>query len=119
MGLLFWSVCLSIIGVGSTFNIFIATVGGRTFLYGDSPITPDQKIDWILERTGLVIASRPPGAPNITYNGRCTGGYCALYTNGTLRMDNLTPSDNGTYTMTLDSGAVQVIERVQLDVYCK
>ncbi|XP_075696964.1 pregnancy-specific beta-1-glycoprotein 9-like [Rhinoderma darwinii] len=116
MGFLLWSIFLSTIGTVSAITHFNALVGGTTFLSSTSPASPDQQIDWNLDASGSVIATRRPGIDS-TYAGRCVGGKCTLFANGTLRMDQLLVSDNRSYTVTLRTGGVQFKEQVQLNVY--
>ncbi|XP_040271481.1 pregnancy-specific beta-1-glycoprotein 9-like [Bufo bufo] len=113
MDLVLWSLLLSTIGAASAIN---AAIGGTAFLSGQSPVSPNQQVDWIVDVRGTVIATRLPGA-NSMYAGRCIGGRCILHDNGTLQMEQLLVTDNGTYTMKLQAGVVVITEKVQLNVY--
>ncbi|XP_075117970.1 hemicentin-1-like, partial [Leptodactylus fuscus] len=103
-------------GAGSAVTLFYGAIGEAAFLSGGTAVTPNQKIDWSLDTAGRLIASRLPSGI-VSYSGRCDGGQCTLYPNGTLRMDQLTPADNRTYTVTLREGGRNITELVQLNVY--
>ncbi|XP_073426870.1 cell adhesion molecule CEACAM1-like [Dendrobates tinctorius] len=116
MGLLLWSVFLCSIGTVATISQFNASTGGTAFIFSSSPASPDHRIDWNLDTAGATIATLiPSNSP--TYAGRCKGGKCTLFINGTLRMDQLVSSDNRSYLVTFQFGGVQIKVQVQLNVY--
>ncbi|XP_069802548.1 V-set and immunoglobulin domain-containing protein 10-like [Dendropsophus ebraccatus] len=109
-----WMVFLP--AIAPTTPQFNAAVGGTVFLHGNTLARPDQRIDWDLVASGSIIATRLPGL-NPTYGGRCAGNKCMLFANGTLHVDQITSSDNTTFSVTLSLAIQTINEKVQLTVY--
>ncbi|XP_073512003.1 cell adhesion molecule CEACAM1-like isoform X2 [Phyllobates terribilis] len=116
MGLLLWSVFLCYIGPVATITQFNSFVGGTAYIFPNSPANPDHRIDWNLGTVGETIATLLPYS-SPTYAGRCNGGKCTLYINGTLQMDDLVSSDNRSYSASFQAGGVLIKEEVRLNVY--
>ncbi|XP_073512001.1 cell adhesion molecule CEACAM1-like isoform X2 [Phyllobates terribilis] len=116
MGLLLWSVFLCYIGTVATISQFNASIGGTAFIFPNLPASPDHRIDWNLDTAGATIATLLPSS-RPTYGGRCNGGKCTLFINGTLQMDQLTSTDNRSYSVSFQAAGVQIKVQVQLNIY--
>ncbi|XP_069597460.1 carcinoembryonic antigen-related cell adhesion molecule 1-like isoform X3 [Ranitomeya imitator] len=116
MGLLLWSVFLGTIGMVATIRQFNASIGGTAFISPSSPASPDHRIDWNFDIAGSTIATLIPSS-SPTYAGRCNGGKCRLFTNGTLQMDQLVSSENRSYSVSLQFEGKLIKEEVKLNVY--
>lgn len=101
------------------FAQFSGLIGGSMYIYAkDVEVTLDHQISWKVDGAATAIASLVPFS-NPTYSGRCNAGKCELFFNGTLRMDQLTSSDNRTYRLTAMLANLEVTEHVLLYVYSK
>ncbi|XP_077312914.1 uncharacterized protein LOC143933776 isoform X5 [Lithobates pipiens] len=81
--------------------------GGSVYFYESIPVEANPAIQWIFKDD--IIAQRFPGGTPV-----CVGQYagrCALYVNGTLRLDRLTSADDGNYTMTAQYPNTTLIKR--------
>ncbi|XP_077116007.1 cell adhesion molecule CEACAM1-like isoform X4 [Ranitomeya variabilis] len=116
MGLLLWSVFLCTIGMVATISQFNASIGGTAFISPISPASPDYRIDWNFDTAGATIATLIPSS-SPTYAGRCNGGKCTLFINGTLQMDQLISSENRSYSVSFQAEGKLIKEEVKLNVY--
>ncbi|XP_072282474.1 pregnancy-specific beta-1-glycoprotein 7-like isoform X3 [Pyxicephalus adspersus] len=111
-----WTLIFSadVLSVLAQFN---SHVGGSAYLYAkNTEVTLQHYITWKVEGVTAAIASLSPGL-TASYSGRCTAGKCQLFSNGTLRVDQLTTADNKTFIITTKLGNVEVNEQVKLDIY--
>ncbi|XP_068098336.1 carcinoembryonic antigen-related cell adhesion molecule 6-like [Hyperolius riggenbachi] len=108
-------VLLHVIGAESLYKVQNGILGGYVYFYETVSAEDNPAVTWSF-RNAIIAQRFPGGTP------RCIGPYagrCSLFVNGTLRLDNLTSEDNGTYTFTEQLEDSTVVKKViyELRVY--
>eukprot|EP00079_Xenopus_tropicalis_P037442 XP_017951213.1 PREDICTED: carcinoembryonic antigen-related cell adhesion molecule 2-like [Xenopus tropicalis] len=83
------------------------TVGKSVYLTVKLDLPAQRQVTWKVNSSTQIVTAVTGGSP--VYFGDY-GGRCTLYENTTLRLDNLTPTDTGEYTLTVantGTGATQ------------
>uniref|UniRef100_A0A803JRS6 Carcinoembryonic antigen-related cell adhesion molecule 1 n=2 Tax=Xenopus tropicalis TaxID=8364 RepID=A0A803JRS6_XENTR len=98
---------LSALGAVRSVENVTGTEGKSVYLTVKLDLPAQQQVTWRVNSSTQIVTVYPGGSPIYTdsYRDRCT-----LYGNTTLRLDNLTPTDTGEYSLSVtnpNSGATQ------------
>ncbi|XP_031762396.1 carcinoembryonic antigen-related cell adhesion molecule 1 [Xenopus tropicalis] len=108
---------LSALGAVRSVENVNGTVGKSVYLTVKLDLPAQRQVTWKVNSSSQIVTALPGGSPayNGDYRDRCT-----LYGNTTLRLDNLTPTDTGEYSLTvtnLDTVGPLLTGSVYLTVY--